>query len=98
MRDQIYISLDLLGGLPPVVANSVAEQIVSGIALIVQTHREVITYAYAVNVSLNLLNYFLARKRNGISFLRSCARQWVIRRLHAHPSNLCMTLFARVLE
>ncbi|KAI0035768.1 Sec7-like domain is implicated in guanine nucleotide exchange function [Vararia minispora EC-137] len=43
LRDQIYISLDLLGGLPSAISNSVAEQIISGVALIVQTRREVIS-------------------------------------------------------
>ncbi|KZV62609.1 Sec7-like domain is implicated in guanine nucleotide exchange function [Peniophora sp. CONT] len=55
MRDQIYISLDLLGGLPPAVANSVAEQIVSGVALIVQTHREVIRSQTEWNLVLALV-------------------------------------------
>ncbi|VDC07154.1 unnamed protein product [Peniophora sp. CBMAI 1063] len=55
MRDQIYISLDLLGGLPPAVANSVAEQIVSGIALIVQTHRQVISSQTEWNLVLALV-------------------------------------------
>ncbi|CEL55144.1 putative protein C211,03 OS=Schizosaccharomyces pombe (strain 972 / ATCC 24843) GN=SPBC211.03c PE=1 SV=1 [Rhizoctonia solani AG-1 IB] len=38
LRDQIYISLDILGGLPPMVFNAVTEQIVAGLALLVQEH------------------------------------------------------------
>ncbi|KAG0706344.1 hypothetical protein DFH29DRAFT_169682 [Suillus ampliporus] len=36
LRDQVYVSLDLIAGLPPIVANSVAEQIVAGVTLILQ--------------------------------------------------------------
>ncbi|KIK63700.1 hypothetical protein GYMLUDRAFT_221940 [Collybiopsis luxurians FD-317 M1] len=42
LRDQIYVSLDLLSGLPPDVAASVAEQIVVGVIYLVQKHRDII--------------------------------------------------------
>ncbi|KAJ3741888.1 hypothetical protein DFH05DRAFT_1503047 [Lentinula detonsa] len=42
LRDQIYVSLDLLSGLPPDLASSVAEQIVVGVILLVQKYREII--------------------------------------------------------
>ncbi|KAF5358079.1 hypothetical protein D9756_001747 [Leucocoprinus leucothites] len=42
LRDQIYISFDLLAGLPAVVSNAVGEQVVSGVSLIVQQHRAII--------------------------------------------------------
>ncbi|KAF9049397.1 Sec7-domain-containing protein [Hymenopellis radicata] len=42
LRDQLYVSFDLLAGLKPVIANSVAEQIISGLVLIVQKHQSVI--------------------------------------------------------
>ncbi|KAF9452840.1 Sec7-like domain is implicated in guanine nucleotide exchange function [Macrolepiota fuliginosa MF-IS2] len=42
LRDQIYISFDLLAGLPAVVSHSVGEQVVSGVSLIVQQHRHII--------------------------------------------------------
>ncbi|KAF8432469.1 hypothetical protein L210DRAFT_3623319 [Boletus edulis BED1] len=38
LRDQLYISLDLIANLPPSVANSVAEHVVAGVGLILQ-HR-----------------------------------------------------------
>ncbi|KAG8217297.1 hypothetical protein J3R82DRAFT_5392 [Butyriboletus roseoflavus] len=38
LRDQLYISLDLIANLPPFVANSVAEHVVAGVGLILQ-HR-----------------------------------------------------------
>ncbi|GAB1521661.1 GDP/GTP exchange factor for ARF [Rhizoctonia solani] len=43
LRDQIYISLDTLGGLPPPVFNAVTEQIVAGLALLVQEHPTIIS-------------------------------------------------------
>ncbi|CAE6427640.1 unnamed protein product [Rhizoctonia solani] len=43
LRDQIYISLDTLGGLPPMVFNAVTEQIVAGLALLVQEHPTIIS-------------------------------------------------------
>ncbi|KII88730.1 hypothetical protein PLICRDRAFT_41948 [Plicaturopsis crispa FD-325 SS-3] len=43
LRDQIYVSFDLLSGLPPSVANSAAEQIVSGVILLVQKHQDIIS-------------------------------------------------------
>ncbi|THV07859.1 Sec7-domain-containing protein [Dendrothele bispora CBS 962.96] len=42
LRDQIYLSLDLLSGLPSTIINSVAEQIIAGVILLVQKHRGVI--------------------------------------------------------
>jgi len=42
LRDQIYVSFDILSGLPPAVAASVAEQVISGVSLIVQNHRDII--------------------------------------------------------
>ncbi|KAL0577890.1 GDP/GTP exchange factor for ARF [Marasmius crinis-equi] len=42
LRDQLYLSFDLLSGLPPAIANSVAEQVISGVTLLVQKHREII--------------------------------------------------------
>ncbi|KAJ3778565.1 hypothetical protein FB446DRAFT_840732 [Lentinula raphanica] len=42
LRDQIYVSLDLLAGLPPDTAASVAEQIVVGVITLVQKYREII--------------------------------------------------------
>lgn len=42
LRDQVYVSLDLIAGLPPIVANSVAEQIVAGVTLILQ-NRDIVS-------------------------------------------------------
>ncbi|KAI0273816.1 hypothetical protein BC834DRAFT_855713 [Gloeopeniophorella convolvens] len=55
LRDQIYLSFDLLGGLPPPVASSVAEQIISGLVLIVQNHRGVISSQTEWNIVLALV-------------------------------------------
>ncbi|KAL0063281.1 GDP/GTP exchange factor for ARF [Marasmius tenuissimus] len=42
LRDQLYLSFDLLSGLPSAIANSVAEQVISGVTLLVQKHRDII--------------------------------------------------------
>ncbi|GLB35139.1 putative guanine nucleotide exchange [Lyophyllum shimeji] len=42
LRDQIYVSFDLLSGLPPPVASSVGEQVIAGAVLIIQKHRDII--------------------------------------------------------
>ncbi len=60
MRDQIYLSFDLLGGLPPAVANSVAEQIIPGLTLIVQNYREVINSQTEWNIVLALVRSSLS--------------------------------------
>ncbi|KAL4065359.1 hypothetical protein V8B97DRAFT_2022848 [Scleroderma yunnanense] len=36
LRDQVYLSLDLIANLPPSVANSVAEHVIAGVSLILQ--------------------------------------------------------------
>ncbi|KAG8748165.1 GDP/GTP exchange factor for ARF [Ceratobasidium sp. 414] len=43
LRDQIYISFDILGGLPPVVFSATAEQTVAGLALLVQEHLTIVS-------------------------------------------------------
>ncbi|TFK42763.1 Sec7-like domain is implicated in guanine nucleotide exchange function [Crucibulum laeve] len=42
LRDQIYLSFDLLAGLPSSIANSVGEQVAAGVILIIQQHRDII--------------------------------------------------------
>lgn len=42
MRDQLYISLDLLANLPVQVINHVGEQVILGLVSLANTHREVI--------------------------------------------------------
>ncbi|KZT26496.1 Sec7-domain-containing protein [Neolentinus lepideus HHB14362 ss-1] len=41
LRDQIYVSIDLLGDLPPSVLNSVGEQVVTGLDLIFKRHPDI---------------------------------------------------------
>ncbi|KAF8577240.1 Sec7-domain-containing protein [Ramaria rubella] len=43
MRDQLYVALDALGGLPPPVLNAVAEQVVAGLVMVVQRYRDIIS-------------------------------------------------------
>jgi len=85
LRDQIYLSFDLLGGLPPVVANSVAEQIISGLILIVQNHREVISSQTEWNIVLALV-------RSSISNLEAARTSFdFIQRLIVEGSERCIS-------
>ncbi|KAL5490206.1 GEA2 [Sanghuangporus weigelae] len=42
LRDQLYVSLDLIGSLPASVATSVGEQIIAGVVELVKSHRNII--------------------------------------------------------
>ncbi|KIM32215.1 hypothetical protein M408DRAFT_326851 [Serendipita vermifera MAFF 305830] len=42
LRDQLFVALDTLGGLPPDVLNAVAEQLIAGLALLLQNHKSAI--------------------------------------------------------
>ncbi|EJD05730.1 Sec7-domain-containing protein [Fomitiporia mediterranea MF3/22] len=42
LRDQLYVSLDLMGSLPATVTNSVGEQIIAGVVQLVKTRRDII--------------------------------------------------------
>ncbi|KAI0256486.1 Sec7-domain-containing protein [Lactifluus subvellereus] len=85
LRDQIYLSFDLLGGLPPVIANSVAEQIMSGLILIVQNHREVISSQTEWNIVLALV-------RSSISNLEAARVSFdLIQRLTADGPEQCIS-------
>ncbi|KAF9001938.1 Sec7-like domain is implicated in guanine nucleotide exchange function [Cyathus striatus] len=55
LRDQIYVSFDLLAGLPPPIASSVSEQIVAGVKLIAEQHREIISSQTEWNLVVALL-------------------------------------------
>ncbi|KAI0807169.1 Sec7-domain-containing protein [Fomes fomentarius] len=55
LRDQIYLSFDLLARLPPAVASSVAEQVVAGLTQILQQHREIVRSQTEWNVVFALL-------------------------------------------
>jgi brefeldin A-resistance guanine nucleotide exchange factor 1 len=51
MRDQLYVSLDLLGSLPQPVVVSVGEQIISGVVTLVKSHRDVIVCVHEYHIS-----------------------------------------------
>ncbi|KAL1944754.1 hypothetical protein VTO73DRAFT_3184 [Trametes versicolor] len=55
LRDQIYLSFDLLARLPPAVASLVAEQVVAGLTLILQQHRAIVHSQTEWNVVFALL-------------------------------------------
>jgi len=44
LRDQIYVSFDLLAGLPPSVANSVGEQVIAGLILVIRKNRSIVRF------------------------------------------------------
>ncbi|KAF8306441.1 Sec7-domain-containing protein [Clavulina sp. PMI_390] len=43
LRDQLYIALDLLNGLPATTLSAVAEQLVAGLSLLIKEHRDAIS-------------------------------------------------------
>ncbi|KAG9226057.1 hypothetical protein CCMSSC00406_0008719 [Pleurotus cornucopiae] len=55
LRDQVYVSFDLLAGLPANVATSVAEQVVSGVVLLMQKYPEVARSQTEWNIVFALL-------------------------------------------
>ncbi|GJE86958.1 Sec7-domain-containing protein [Phanerochaete sordida] len=55
LRDQVYVSFDLLAGLPQHVASSVAEQIAAGLALILSKHSEIIRSQTEWNIVFALM-------------------------------------------
>ena len=44
--DQVYVAFDLLAGLSPTVANSVGEQVMAGLILVFQKHKDIIRYSF----------------------------------------------------
>ncbi|KAF5372839.1 hypothetical protein D9758_001701 [Tetrapyrgos nigripes] len=59
-RDQIYLSLDLLSDLPTTIMNSVAEQIIAGVILLVQKHRDIIRSQTEWNLVFALVRFTLS--------------------------------------
>ncbi|RPD79920.1 Sec7-domain-containing protein [Lentinus tigrinus ALCF2SS1-7] len=55
LRDQIYLSFDLLARLPPTIESAVAEQVVAGLTLILQQHRDIVRSQTEWNVVFALL-------------------------------------------
>ncbi|OCH87410.1 Sec7-domain-containing protein [Obba rivulosa] len=55
LRDQVYVSFDILAGLPHVVANAVAEQVVTGLILILQQHPHIVNSSTEWNVVFALV-------------------------------------------
>lgn len=42
----MYVAFDLLAGLSPTVANSVGEQVMAGLILVFQKHKDIIRYSF----------------------------------------------------
>ncbi|KAF8630385.1 hypothetical protein AX15_002943 [Amanita polypyramis BW_CC] len=55
LRDQVYVSFDLLSSLPSSVAGSVGEQVVSGVILIIEKNKEIISSATEWNLVFALI-------------------------------------------
>lgn len=55
LRDQIYVSFDLLAGLPPQTAGAVAEQIAAGLALVLSKYAGIIRSQTEWNIVFALM-------------------------------------------
>ncbi|KAI0709041.1 Sec7-domain-containing protein [Earliella scabrosa] len=78
LRDQIYLSFDLLARLPPTVSSAVAEQVVAGLTLILQQHREIIRSQTEWNVVFALLRSTISHpeaSRQSFDILASLATE-----------------------
>lgn len=53
MRDQLYISLDLLANLPNTVVNNVGEQVILGLVSLTKSHRNVIRYVHIRSLEIH---------------------------------------------
>ncbi|KAG6854954.1 hypothetical protein C0991_009777 [Blastosporella zonata] len=60
LRDQIYVSFDLLSGLPPAIASSVGEQVVAGLTLLLHKHRDIISSQTEWNLIFALIRSTVA--------------------------------------
>lgn len=95
MRDQIYVSLDLLSGLPPQIANSVAEQIVSGVSLLLERHHDVVSSQTEWNLVLALARSTIAHPeaaRSAFDLLNSLTADGPKQRVSADNFNAIITL------
>ncbi|KAI0736608.1 hypothetical protein C8Q72DRAFT_893220 [Fomitopsis betulina] len=55
LRDQVFVSFDLLAGLPSQIATSVAEQVITGLIRIVRTHQDIVRSSTEWNLVFALL-------------------------------------------
>lgn len=60
LRDQVYVAFDLLTGLPPTISNLVGEQVVSGLILVIQKHKDIIRSQTEWNLIFALIRSTLA--------------------------------------
>jgi hypothetical protein len=67
MRDQLYVALDALGGLPPQVLNAVAEQVVAGLVMVVERCRDIIRYSpLLIKIAVWLKDFWPTQFSNGM--------------------------------
>ncbi|KAI0811245.1 Sec7-domain-containing protein [Irpex lacteus] len=55
LRDQVYVSFDLLGRQPPSISSAVAEQVAAGLILIAKKHQDIISFQTEWNVVFSLV-------------------------------------------
>jgi brefeldin A-resistance guanine nucleotide exchange factor 1 len=55
MRDQLYLSLDLLGSLPSASLNGVSEQVMGGIVNLIGTHEGLVRYDHPSRLNARTL-------------------------------------------
>ncbi|KAJ8699472.1 GDP/GTP exchange factor for ARF [Pleurotus ostreatus] len=76
LRDQVYVSFDLLSGLHAHAANSVAEQVVSGVVLVIQKHPDIVRSQTEWNLIFALLRSTMSNpeaSRLSFEFISSLA-------------------------
>lgn len=63
----MYVAFDLLAGLSQTVANSVGEQVMAGLILVFQKHKDIIRYFFPSRMTDNLVQSYMAdHKQSGI--------------------------------
>lgn len=63
----MYVAFDLLAGLSPTVANSVGEQVMAGLILVFQKHKDIIRYSFLLFYADSFIQSRMEdHKRNGI--------------------------------
>ncbi|KAG6833469.1 hypothetical protein H0H87_006041 [Tephrocybe sp. NHM501043] len=60
LRDQIYVSFDLLSGLPSAIASSVGEQVVSGLTFLLHKHKDIVSSQTEWNLAFALIRSTVA--------------------------------------
>lgn len=82
LRDQVYVAFDLLAGLPGGISNLVGEQVIAGLILVIQKHKDIIRlFSFLCGSTVSLMHQcYLGPKLSGNWYSLWYAPQWHIRR------------------